>query len=186
LRAASLGAKVTAAAQLERCGPPDRMSTAPIFDRKAAELRLVTPALPRPPQAGVELVESSQGSGEILERTVEAVVQVAGELARITAANNQAAQISGTLSETVASLSGLQAALDASLKEMKARDAAFAKTAERLRATVTRLETRHDELLEDVHFRFRKLTSMTLWTILFCAGATTGVIVCFAYMFSRL
>jgi DNA repair ATPase RecN len=162
------------------------MSTAPILDRKAAELRLINVRETGTVYRGLETPEGSESSnGELLEHTVEAVVQVAGELARMTAHQNKMAGTSQELSEAVYSLKLVQTALHETGQCLHARDESLAKSIERMERFVQVVEKRHHEMQSETQSQIRCMTTLTLWNVFLSAAAISGLGACLFFFLTR-
>ena len=163
------------------------MSPGEYTQRKITELRLPAGKPDGHPLADDESLESSPGSdSELLGRTVEAVVQVAGELTRLSASNSQASGLNHTLAETVESLSKTQSAIHESLRDLRRREAGLAATAERMSVLLEELERRDKLLMEKIEQRFQRFSEIAFWTILFAAASAAGVGVTLLFFFSKI
>lgn len=146
-----------------------------MYDRKHAELKLVTDQLAQIDAASPGLDLSGEDASELVQRAVEAVVTLAGELARVSSDSAQSAEMSRTLSASIAALDQTLPTLRDAAQSIKSREEALAATAERLVASVSRLEARQAELLSEAQNKLRSFATLAFWAVLFSACAVAGV-----------
>jgi CHASE3 domain sensor protein len=147
-----------------------------------AEIRLISMRQTAAAEGAPSAEPYPEADAESLHRMAEAVVHVANELARTSAANVEAAQLARKLEETARALEAAQTAAKAAAAQTERRDKHLAMTIETLLDCVRRLDQSQNLFLSQMRMEYRRASRLAMWAVLLAGAAVAGTGVCLAFL----